>query len=355
MLKINILAVLLLFGLAAFAQNRQLSGTVKEEGSGNGVSAATISIKGSSKASASDADGKFRITVPNGKATLQVSAVGFVTKDVQVDAGTNDIVITLAQGNQNLTEVVVTALGIKRNKASLTYASQTVGGDELRKASNTNFVDALSGKAAGLDIKVSGSGAGGSTKAVLRGNKSLTGLSEALYVIDGIPLVNNKNAQPGSYGGTDGGDGLSSINPADIESINVLRGANAAILYGSQGANGVILITTKKGRSGRMSVDFNSSTIFEQVSGLPQFQYRYGTSGKGDYSWIYPDMTKLNATDLINIQKSPVVNVTSGNYQKTISKIFSGPALLQPTAYLYPAGMIKRPSIFPTLIFRQRV
>ncbi|MBO9620672.1 MAG: SusC/RagA family TonB-linked outer membrane protein [Niabella sp.] len=322
MLKINILAVFLLFGLAAFAQNRQLSGTVKEEGSGNGVAAATVSVKGSSKASATNADGKFKISVPNGKATLQVSAVGFATKDVQVEPGTNDIVVTLAQSNQNLTEVVVTALGIKRDKTSLTFASQTVSGDELRKASNTNFVDALSGKAAGLDIKVSSSGAGGSTKAVLRGNKSLTGLSEALYVIDGIPLVNNKNTQPGSYGGTDGGDGLSSINPADIESINVLRGANAAILYGSQGANGVILITTKKGRSGRMSVDFNSSTIFEQVSGLPQFQYRYGTSGKGDYSWIYPDMTKLNATDLINIQKSPVVNVTSNGYQKNYIKDF---------------------------------
>ena len=112
----------------------------------------------------------------------------------------------------------------------------------------------------------------------------MQGSSEALYVIDGIPMVNNKGGQPGSYGGTDGGDGLSAINPADIESISVLRGANASILYGSQGANGVILITTKKGKEGKLSVDFNSSTVLEKVSGLPDFQYRYGTVG-GDYSW----------------------------------------------------------------------
>ena len=123
-------------------------------------------------------------------------------------------------------------------------------------------MNALSGKVAGVNISVSNSGAGGSTKAVLRGNKSLTGYSEALYVIDGVPMVNNKGGQPGSYGGTDGGDGLSAINPADIESISILRGASAAILYGSQGANGVVLITTKKGRAGKLAVDFSSKHTF---------------------------------------------------------------------------------------------
>ena len=195
----------------------------------------------------------------------------------------------------------------------LTYASQQVSGDEIRRAASPNFMEAISGKAAGIDIRVSGSGAGGSTKAVLRGAKSLLGTSEALYVIDGIPMVNNKGGQPGSYGGTDGGDGLSALNPADIESVNVLRGANASILYGSQGANGVILITTKKGKSGKVSVDLNSSTVLEQVSNLPDFQFEYGTASGGDYSWsktkgayqkTYIDeffQTGVNATNSVSV------------------------------------------------------
>ena len=146
-------------------------------------------------------------------------------------------------------------------------------------------MNALSGKSSGLDIKVSSSGAGGSTKVVLRGNKSLSGLSEPLYVIDGIPMINNKGGQPGSYGGTDSGDGLSSLNSDDIESINVLKGANASILYGSEGANGVVLITTKKGKAGKVDVSISSSTMLESVSGLPEFQYKYGAVSGSDYSW----------------------------------------------------------------------
>jgi TonB-linked SusC/RagA family outer membrane protein len=202
-----------------------------------------------------------------------------------VGAAQSSVSVSLATQSSDLSDVVVTALGVKREKKALTYASQQVSGDELRKGANFNFMDALSGKAAGVDIKISGSGAGGSTKAVLRGAKSLIGTSEALYVIDGIPMVNNKGGQPGSYGGTDGGDGLSSINPADIESVNVLRGANASILYGSQGANGVIVITTKKGKAGKTTVDFNHSTIIDQVSGVPDLQFSYGAVNGSDYNW----------------------------------------------------------------------
>ena len=204
---------------------------------------------------------------------------------MSVGAAQSSVSVSLATQSSDLSDVVVTALGVKREKKALTYASQQVSGDELRKGANFNFMDALSGKAAGVDIKISGSGAGGSTKAVLRGAKSLIGTSEALYVIDGIPMVNNKGGQPGSYGGTDGGDGLSSINPADIESVNVLRGANASILYGSQGANGVIVITTKKGKAGKTTVDFNHSTIIDQVSGVPDLQFSYGAVNGSDYNW----------------------------------------------------------------------
>lgn len=302
------------------AQTRQLSGTVTDSAN-NGIVAATVKVKGGKTATITDAEGKFTIAVPGGSITLQISSVGFAEKEFAVAAGDNNISISLSSNTGALSDVVVTALGVKREKKALTFASQTVNGEDLRKAANINFVDALSGKAAGIDIKVSNSGAGGSTKAVLRGNKSLQGLSEALYVIDGIPMVNNKGNQPDTYGGTDGGDGLSAINPADIETITVLRGANAAILYGSQGANGVILITTKKGKAGKVIVDVNHSTVLEQVKDLPDFQYRYGTVG-GDYSWTAPDLTVITPDQLVNITKSPITNVQSNNYQKNYIKDF---------------------------------
>jgi TonB-linked SusC/RagA family outer membrane protein len=187
-------------------------------------------------------------------------------------------------------------------------------------------MEGLSGKAAGIDIKISGSGAGGSTKAVLRGAKSLLGTSEALFVIDGVPMVNNKGGQPGSYGGNDRGDGLSAINPADIENISVLRGANASILYGSQGANGVILITTKKGKAGKTVVDFNSSTVFEQVTGIPEMQFMYGTAG-GDLNWskVKGNYQKDYVKDFFQtgITATNSVNVSGGNNQTTAYFSFS--------------------------------
>lgn len=304
----------------------QISGTVKD-GKGIPVPGANILLKGSSVGTSTSAEGAFSITVPDANAAvLVISTIGYVSQEITV--GNQKVIdVVLVEDANQLGEVVVTALGIQRDKKALTYATQQIGGEELRRASNTNFVDALNGKAAGIDIKVSSSGAGGSTRAVLRGNKSLQGSSEALYVIDGIPMVNNKGGQPGSYGGTDGGDGLSAINPADIESISILRGANASILYGSQGANGVILITTKKGKEGKVSVDVNSSAVIEQVSGLPKLQYRYGTVG-GDYSWT-PTGTAVVKSD--SYQKDYVkdffrngatfnnsVSITGGNNKTSV-------------------------------------
>lgn len=306
-----------LLAIVAQAQTRVIKGTVV---SANGpVIGASVMVSGQTQGTTTDAAGNFSLNIPSGKTTLAISSVGFVSKQLVVNANESHVTITLEEGKGALQEVVVTALGIKREKKSLTYATQQVGGDEITKAGNTNFMSAISGKVAGVNIATSNSGAGGSTKAILRGNKSLTGTSDALYVIDGVPMVNNRGGQPGSYGGTDAGDGLSAINPGDIESISVLRGASASILYGSQGANGVILITTKKGRVGKTRVDVSSSTIFDQVSGLPDFQYRYGTVG-ADYSWTpVPDHTP--ASELVNT-KSPVNNVKSSGYQKGYIKDF---------------------------------
>ncbi|MEY4551938.1 MAG: hypothetical protein RL099_266 [Bacteroidota bacterium] len=305
---------------ASFAQTRQVSGTVTGPDN-KAVASATVKIKGSSTATSTKADGTFSLNAPAGNVTLEISSLGFATKEVSVSGSQSKVSVSLSTASSDLGDVVVTALGIKREKKALGYASQQVSGDELRKAANFNFMDALSGKAAGLDIKISSSGAGGSTKAVLRGAKSLIGTSEALYVIDGIPMVNNKGGQPGSYGGTDGGDGLSSINPADIETVNVLRGANASILYGSQGANGVIVITTKKGKAGKTQVDFNHSTVVDQVSELPDLQFSYGAINGSDYNW---SKTKSNyyQNNYVNEFFQRGVNVTnsisvSGGNDKT--------------------------------------
>lgn len=296
--KMYLILIVLFTSFATVMAQMKVSGTITDS-DGNALPGVSIIVKGTTTGTNSDLKGNYTISVPSSSSTLVFSFIGMATAEEVVN-GRAVVNLALKSEAVGLQEVVVTALGIQRDKKTLTYASQQVQGAEVMKAADMNFMNGLSGKASGLDIKTSSSGAGGSTKAVLRGNKSLVGLSEPLYVIDGIPYVNNKGGQPDSYGGTDSGDGLSAINSDDIESINVLKGANASILYGSQGANGVVLITTKKGKSGKVSVNLNSSTMFESVSGVPEFQYKYGAEGGSDYSW----------------------SLTPGNYQSNYVKDF---------------------------------
>ena len=281
--RMYVILILLFASFASAMAQVKVSGTVTDP-DGSKIPGVSVVQKGTTIGTSTDNDGKFSLNLNSSSAVLQFTFVGMKPVEEVVN-GRSVINVKMESESIGVTEVVVTALGIQREKKTLTYASQQVSGDEMLKARDQNFMNALSGKASGLDIKTSSSGAGGSTKAVLRGNKSLVGLSEPLYVIDGIPMVNNKGGQPDSYGGTDGGDGLSAINSDDIESINVLKGANASILYGSQGANGVVLITTKKGKAGKVNVSISSSTMVESVSGLPEFQYSYGAVGGSDYSW----------------------------------------------------------------------
>ncbi len=309
--KLYTILIVMFISIGAVMAQMKVSGTIKDA-DGNALPGVSVVVKGTTTGTNSDLNGKYTLNVPSANSTLQFSFVGMTTTEEIVN-GRTVINVTLKSEAVGLQEVVVTALGIQRDKKTLTYASQKISGEDIRAAANINFMDGLSGKASGLDIKVSSSGAGGSTKAVLRGNKSLVGLSEPLYVIDGIPMINNKGGQPGSYGGTDQGDGLSALNNEDIESINVLKGANASILYGSQGANGVVLITTKKGKAGKVDISINSSTMFETVSGLPQFQFNYGAVGGSDYSWSKTKgsyqkdyikdffQTGINATNSISI------------------------------------------------------
>ncbi len=269
---------------SAYAQ-QTVTGTVVDE-EGTGIPGVSIIHVGTTNGTITNLEGEYTITVPS-DAILSFSFVGMVTVDEPIN-GRTTIDVIMVPGMIGLDEVVVTALGIQREAKTLTYANQTVDAEELTNTRDLNFMNSLSGKAAGVEIKKSYSGPGGSTRVVLRGTKSLTGDSEPLYVIDGIPMANRKPGNPGMWGGDDLGDGLSQMNPEDIESINILRGSNAAALYGSQGANGVILITTKKGTEGRTQVSLNTGITFENPMIMPELQYKYGAAAEGSQqSWSY--------------------------------------------------------------------
>lgn len=278
-----LVVVLLMWSVASFAQEKLISGTVVSS-DGNPMPGVNVVLKGTVNGTATDSDGKFNMSVPSSESVIVFTFIGHATQEVVV--GTNSSInVTLLEDLTQLGEVVVTALGIQREAKALSYAQQTVDGSSLTQARDINALNALSGRAAGVDIKKSSSGPGGSTKVMLRGNKSMSGDSEPLFVIDGIPMANNKGDQPGMWGGIDSGDGMSQINPDDIESMTILRGSNAAALYGSQGANGVVLITTKKGKEGAAKIDFNTGVTFESVLKKPELQFKYGAVGGAKESW----------------------------------------------------------------------
>lgn len=282
-MKKRLLTLLFLVtSLGLYAQ--RISGKVTAASDGAPLPGVSVVVKGTSNGTTTNADGDYALDVPGSSEALVFSFIGYATQEVQI-AGQTQINVSLADDITQLNEVVVTALGIEREAKSLSYAQQTVDGSSLTQARDINILNSLSGRAAGVDIKKSSSGPGGSTKVVLRGNKSMAGGSQPLFVIDGIPMANNIGSQPGMWGGTDGGDGMSQINPDDIESMTILRGSNAAALYGSQGANGVILITTKKGKEGAARVDFNTGVTFESVLKKPDLQFKYGAIGGAKESW----------------------------------------------------------------------
>jgi len=296
----------LLFLLVAYCANaqdhtRKLTGMVKEEGKSTGIASVTVSIKGRAKgAVTTDANGQFSITVPEGMVVLEFTSVGYGTKDVIVEEGRSTVDASLSVETKELNNVVVTALGQKKSEKSISYATQQISNSDLTAVKTDNMMDALNGKVAGATISPSASGIGGSAKVILRGSRSAAGGNQPLYVIDGVPISNtgnnisssttNMTGGPNStYGGStnaDQGDGISNLNPDDIESISVLKGASAAALYGSQAANGVIVITTKKGRAGRTAINFSSSASTDHVAYLPKFQNEYGQTAAGaTQSW----------------------------------------------------------------------
>lgn len=282
----SLVALLLLFSAMAIAQTRTITGQVKDS-KGDPVPFANVSIKGTNTGVSADATGNFKIEAAKGQ-TLVISSTSFATLEIKIGDATS-IPITL-QPQGNLQEVVVTALGIRRSRNQVPYAAQQINGDEVSKTRNSNFINNLEGKISGLDIKQTNT-LGGSTNAVIRGYKSVTGDNQALFVVDGVPY-NNSNTNTANQrtgrGGYDFGNAAADINPDDIQSVTVLKGAAASALYGSQGANGVILITTKKGSRG-LGVTVNTGVIYGAVdkSTFTKYQHSYG----GGYGQYYEDPT----------------------------------------------------------------
>lgn len=270
------------------AQLKKISGTINNE-LNLPMAGVSIQIKGTNKGTVSDDQGHFNLEV-NEDATLIFSYVGYQSQELPV-AGKTVLSVSMAQlPGSGLKDLVVTALGVKQSQKSLSYNVQSVSSDQLNTVKTDNMMNSLNGKVAGLTISPSASGVGGSTKVILRGSRSANGNNQPLYVIDGVPITNTANAngqQTGTFGGgPDGGDGISNLNPEDIASISVLEGASAAALYGSQAQNGVILITTKKGITGKAVINVNSSFSTDHIAYQPEFQNKYGLSdGSATYSW----------------------------------------------------------------------
>lgn len=246
----------------------------------------SVLVKGTSTGALTDIDGSFTVTAGE-KDVLSFSYVGYITQEITVGNNTRFNII-LKEDNVMLADVVVTALGIRREVKALTYNIQKIDAEALTTAKDANFINSLAGKVAGVQINSSASGIGGSSRVVMRGTKSLFGNNNALYVIDGVPVIDIRNEQPDSfYKSPDGGDSdpISFLNSDDVENISILTGAAAATLYGSQGANGVVLITTRKGEVGKLKINYSNSTQFMDPFVMPKFQDRYGTKGNEFNSW----------------------------------------------------------------------
>ena len=264
--------------------NHKVTGRVVDS-AGEPLIGATIMVEGTKEGAVTDIDGNFTINTTS-KAKLVISYVGYTTQTVLVGDKTT-IDVTLKEVANTMNEVVVTALGIKRAEKALSYNVQSVGSNELTRNKDANFVNSLNGKVAGVSISKSASGVGGATRVIMRGAKSIEGDNNVLYVIDGIPIFNFSGGRDSGIMGEGrvSSEGIADLNPEDIESISVLAGPSAAALYGSNAANGAILITTKKGKEGRVDISFSSSADFSSPLLMPKFQNTYGNKLGSYESW----------------------------------------------------------------------
>lgn len=257
---------------------KKVAGKVVDE-SNEPLIGVNIKVEGSSEGAITDMDGNFSITAPQGS-ILSFTYVGYAPQTVRITEK-NVYTVKLMSDTRQLNEVVVTALGIKREQKALSYNVQQVKADAISGIKDANFINSLNGKVAGVNINSSSSGVGGASKVVMRGTKSIEQSSNALYVIDGIPMFNFGGGGGTEFDSRGKTESIADLNPDDIESISVLTGAAAAALYGSNAANGAIVITTKRGEVGKLQVSVNSNTEFSKPFALPEFQNRYGTGTRG--------------------------------------------------------------------------
>ena len=297
----------------AVPDNKVVNGTVID--ADGPLIGATVKVAGTTSGTVTDFDGKFAIKCSPG-ATLEFSYVGYKTITAKAKEGMN---VMMEADGKVLNEVVVTALGVKRDRKALGYGLSEVKGEELTKAKETNVINSLSGKVAGLVVQNTAGGASGSTRVLLRGNTEMTGNNQPLYVVDGVPLDNTNFGSAGTEGGYDLGDGISAINPDDIETMTVLKGPAASALYGSRASHGVILITTKKADKDKFSVEYNGSFTFDtQLAKWDDVQQIYGMGNNGKYS--------QTATTGTNMSWGPKADDFNMTYFDGVSRPF----------YIYP-------------------
>lgn len=294
----------LLFLQGVMAQDTTITGKVSDV-NGSPLPGVNVLIQGTINGTQTDFDGNYSIETRTGN-VLVFSYLGMSSQSISV-ASSNSINVTMIEDASQLDEVVVTALGISREKKSLGYSVTELQGSSLNLVKESNVASSLAGKVAGVVVSKSTSGAGGSTRVIIRGNNSLKGNNQPLYVVDGVPIdnTNNSSAGSGEYSVSDGGDGISDINPDDIESMSILKGPNAAALYGSRAANGAIIITTKKGKLGQgLGVSITSSVTFEDPLVLPQYQNEYGRGTDGHFPLV-------NTSESLASQVSTVASTSS--------------------------------------------
>ncbi|MFN3852623.1 MAG: SusC/RagA family TonB-linked outer membrane protein [Spirosomataceae bacterium] len=263
--------------VAVMAQNMTIKGKVTDE-SGAPLYGVNIAIKGSTKGTITDDKGDYSIDATKGS-VITFSYIGFAATNITVGSSTT-INVSLKPESSNMGEVVVTALGISKEARKVGYAVTTINGDQMTKARENNMAYSMAGRVAGLNISGTNGGPGSSARILLRGMASFTA-SSPLIVLNGIPIDNTQRGSAGEWGGADNGDGISNLNPDDIESLSVLKGASASALYGARAANGVILITTKSGKKGKMSIDYNLNVVGEQAINFTDYQYQYGQGLNG--------------------------------------------------------------------------
>jgi len=329
MRKLSFLLVLLLLTAMQVLAQRTITGKVTSAEDGIGIPGVTVLEKGTSNGVLTDMDGKYSIPVLKTATALQFSFVGMQKKEVALTSS-NILDVVMQSEATNIEGVVVTALGISRDKKSLGYSVQDVKGEDLSKAREANVVNSLTGKVAGVQITNSSGAVGASSRIVLRGATSLSGDNQPLFVVDGVPISNSNFGNTGTDG-VNRGSGVGDINPDDIESVSVLKGPNAAALYGSRASNGVIIITTKKGKMGKkgIGVAYSNTSTFETPLRLPDYQNEYGQGSGGQFSFV--DGANGGINDGVDESWGPKLDVGT-NIPQWNSPVVNG--VRQPTPWI---------------------